>query len=54
MAEPSGGSKLTYTLFSDPGGSIPSILVHGSQKKAARDAALQALSKTKHYLEGLK
>lgn len=54
VAEPSGGSKLTYTLFSDPGGSIPSFLVHGSQKKSTRDAALQALSKTKHYVEAAK
>jgi hypothetical protein len=46
-----GGAKLTYTLFSDPAGAIPSFLVHGSQKKSARDAAMQALAKTKHYLE---
>ena len=46
-----GGARLTYTLFSDPAGAIPSFLVHGSQQKSARDAAMQALAKTKHYLE---
>lgn len=32
-AEPdgSGGSKLTYQSFSEPGGSIPSFLIHGAQ-----------------------
>ena len=46
-----GGARLTYTLFSDPAGAIPSFLVHGSQQKSARAAAIQALAKTKHYLE---
>jgi hypothetical protein len=51
-AAPTGGSKVTYTLFSDPGGAIPSFLVHGAQKKATRDALLLGLKKTKQHLEG--
>ena len=50
-AVPAGGTRLTYTLFSDPAGAIPSFLVHGAQRKSARDATLQALAKTKHYVE---
>lgn len=49
-----GSSKLTYTLFSDPAGSVPAFLVHGSQRQATRDAALRALEKTKQFLEGMK
>ena len=51
---PAGGAKLTYTLFSDPAGSVPSFLVHGAQRKATRDAAMMSLEKTKKYLEAAK
>ncbi|MDP2270360.1 MAG: START domain-containing protein [Archangium sp.] len=53
-AVPAGGAKLTYTLFSDPAGSVPSFLVHGAQRKATRDAAVMSLEKTKKYLEAAK
>jgi hypothetical protein len=29
---PSGGSQLTYTCYSEPGGSVPAILVRGAQE----------------------
>lgn len=46
-----GSSKITYTLFSDPAGSVPPFLVHGSQRSATRDSAARALEKTKQFLE---
>ncbi len=49
-----GGSKVTYTLFSDPAGSVPSFLVHGAQRKATRDAAVMTIEKTKKHLEAAK
>lgn len=36
-----GGTHITYYLYSDPGGSLPAPLVHGSQ----RDAALNTVKK---------
>jgi hypothetical protein len=48
---PGGKARLTYTLFADPGGSIPSILVHGPQKSAARESVVTALQKVKAALE---
>lgn len=51
-AVPEGGSKVTYTLYSDPGGSVPAFLVHGSQQKSTRDAGLMGLQKTKTYVAG--
>lgn len=53
-AVPAGGSKITYTLFSDPSGSIPSFLVHGAQKKSTRDSVLMAVEKTKRLVEASK
>lgn len=49
LAEPAaaGGSKLTHTLFSDPAGSVPPFLVHGSLRSSARDSALVAVQKTR-------
>jgi hypothetical protein len=29
---PSGGSSLTYTCYSEPGGSVPAVLVRGAQE----------------------
>jgi hypothetical protein len=46
-----GASKITYTLFSDPAGSVPAFLVHGSQRQATRDGVVRALEKTKQFLE---
>lgn len=34
-ALPAGGVRVTYTSFSDPGGSIPAFLVKGPQRSAA-------------------
>lgn len=51
-AVPAGGAKLTYTLFSDPSGSVPSFLVHGSQRKSVIDSTLMALEKTKRFQAG--
>ncbi|MEW5740526.1 MAG: START domain-containing protein [Myxococcota bacterium] len=47
-----GGSRLTYTLFADPGGSIPAFLVHGSQKSAAKDSVATGIKKVKEAVEG--
>lgn len=46
-----GASKITYTLFTDPAGSVPAFLVHGSQRQATRDGVVRAIEKTKQYLE---
>ena len=53
-AGPEGKSTLTYTLFSDPSGSVPPFLVHGAQKNATRDALVMAVKKTKRFVEGAK
>jgi hypothetical protein len=45
------GSKLTYTLYSDPAGSVPAFLVHGGQSGATRESLMTALSKTKKAVE---
>ena len=50
-AVPAGGAKLTYTMFSDPAGAVPSFVVHGSQRKAALDSTRMALQKTKKFVE---
>lgn len=47
-----GKSRLTYTLFADPAGSIPSVLVHGSQKSATKDAVVAGLEKVKQAVAG--
>lgn len=41
------GTAVTYVLFSDPAGSIPSFLVHGAQKKSVRDTVLGALQRAR-------
>lgn len=46
-----GGAKVTYTMYSDPGGSVPAFLVHGSQQKATRDSALMGVEKTRQWVE---
>ncbi len=51
-AIPDGGSTVTYTLYSDPGGSVPPFLVHGRQQKLTREAGLMGLQKTKLYVAG--
>lgn len=53
-AQPDGTTRLTHTLFSDPAGSIPPFLVHGPQRKSARDSVLFALEKVKKFVEGAK
>lgn len=41
IVEPSEkGSVVTYTLFSDPAGSIPAFLVHGPARDATKDALI--------------
>ena len=50
-ANPAGGTKITYTLFSDPAGDIPSFIVHGALRSSTRDAALMGVKKTKQYVE---
>lgn len=49
-----GKARLTYTLFSDPGGSIPPFLVHGPAKSAAKESVVTGLSKVKAALEAKK
>lgn len=36
-----GGTKLTYTSYSEPGGSIPAFLVHGAQAESVMDGVLR-------------
>lgn len=45
------GSKVTYTLYSDPAGSVPAFLVHGGQSGATREALVIALQKAKKFVE---
>lgn len=42
---PGGATKLTHFLFADPGGSVPTFLVHGGQKNSAKKSVLMALDK---------
>lgn len=46
-----GGAKVTYTLYSDPGGSVPAFLVHGSLAKSTRESALTGVEKTRTWVE---
>jgi len=50
VGDPAGGSLLTHTLFSDPGGSVPSFLVHGDQRASTRDSVTRALEKTRVFV----
>ncbi|MFO0597898.1 MAG: hypothetical protein U0228_21530 [Myxococcaceae bacterium] len=43
-------SRVTYTLFSDPAGSVPPFLVHGGQQDATREALVNALERTKAHI----
>ncbi len=46
--EPAGErTRLTYTLYSDPGGSLPHFLAHGSMRKNCRAAVAMALEKAR-------
>ncbi|MDX2009809.1 MAG: hypothetical protein SFW67_06455 [Myxococcaceae bacterium] len=46
VVEPLGsGSLVTYTQFSDPGGSIPAFLVHGPARDATKGAVVTMLAK---------
>ena len=31
-----GGTVVTYTIFADPGGSVPALFIEGSRKKSAK------------------
>jgi hypothetical protein len=46
-----GRARLTYTLFSDPGGSVPAFLVHGPQRKATLASVRDALAYVQRALE---
>jgi hypothetical protein len=48
---PGGKSRLTHTLFADPGGSIPAFLVHGPQKSAVKASVRDGLQRVKAALE---
>jgi hypothetical protein len=50
----SGGSVVTYTLFSDPAGSVPAFLVHGPALNATRESIGMGLEKARKYLEAKK
>jgi len=54
VALPTGGSSVSYTLFSDPAGSVPAFLVHGAAREATKEAALQGVGKAKLALENKK
>jgi hypothetical protein len=42
-----GGTELVYTLFADPAGSIPAVLVRGSQREAALNSVRLGLEKAR-------
>lgn len=42
-----GKTKVTHWLFADPGGSVPTFLVHGGQKKSAKASVVSAIEKAK-------
>lgn len=42
-----GLTRITYTLFADPAGSIPPFLVHGAQRSAAKESLEMAITKAK-------
>ncbi len=46
-AQPGRKTKLTYLIFADPAGSVPAFIVHGGQKKAAKESVLLAIEKAK-------
>lgn len=46
-----GKTKLTYTMFSDPSGSVPPFLVQGSLISAVKDSVLRALKRTREAVE---
>lgn len=51
LIEPAAqGSQVTYTLFSDPAGSVPAFLVHGPQQQSTRDAVVHLLARAKAQL----
>jgi len=39
------GSRITHTLFSDPGGSIPAFLVHGPSRDATKNSMATMLDR---------
>ncbi len=42
-----GKTRLTYTMFSDPAGSVPPFLVQGSLLKAVKDSVNKAIARGK-------
>ncbi len=42
-----GKTQLTYVLFADPAGSVPTFLVHGGHKRSAKDSVRMALAKAR-------
>ena len=46
------GTRVTYYLFNDPGGSLPPALVHGSQRKAALDTVKKGIRLSREGLAG--
>lgn len=40
-----GAVRIVYTLFADPGGSVPAFVVHGSQRSAAKSSVKKAIAK---------
>jgi hypothetical protein len=40
-----GAVRIVYTLFADPSGSVPSFVVHGSQRSAAKSSVKKAIAK---------
>lgn len=45
------GTDVSYTLFSDPAGSIPAFLVHGAQRGVTRDTIVLAVERVKQAVE---
>ena len=44
---PGGETHMTHLLFADPGGSVPTFLVHGRQKNSAKKSVSMALQKSR-------
>ncbi|MFT3714115.1 MAG: hypothetical protein QM817_41160 [Archangium sp.] len=48
------GARVTYTMFSDPAGSVPAFLVHGPTLNATRESIGLGLQKAQQYVEAHK
>lgn len=46
--DPAGGSKVQYTCFSEPGGSVPAFLVRGAQQDSTSKEFARVIARLSH------